>query len=173
MGFKIFFMRKNVFGKRLKRDMNERKALIKGLLSHLVLEERIKTTEQKAKAIKGEADKLITKSRKESNLARTLLGDLLIPQATEKLLSELGPRFKDRNGGYTRIVRLGRRFGDDASMVVLEWVEQRVDLPKEAKKEKKAKLKTKVAPKAKKETKKQVTKKTAVKKVATKKEKKK
>lgn len=129
-------MRKNVFGRRFKRDKNERKALIKGLLSHLVLEERIQTTEQKAKAIKGEADKLITKSRKEARLARNLLGELLIPAATEKLLSELGPRFKDRQGGYTRITRLGKRFGDDASMVVLEWVEQRVDLPKEAKKAK-------------------------------------
>lgn len=131
-------MRKKVFGKQLKRDKNERKALFKGLLSSLVLEEGIKTTEQKAKAIKADADKLVTKAKKESLLAKRLLEKKINPKAVKKMLSEIAPRFNNRQGGYTRMVRLGRRFGDDATMVLLEWTEK--PLPKEEKpKEKKVK----------------------------------
>jgi large subunit ribosomal protein L17 len=135
-------MRKKVFGKQLKRDKNERKALFKGLLSSLVLEENIKTTEQKAKAIKADADKLVTKAKKESLLAKRLLEKKINPKAVKKMLSEIAPRFKNRQGGYTRMVRLGRRFGDDATMVLLEWTEKplpREDKPKE-KRTKKAKV---------------------------------
>ena len=71
-------MRKNVFGRQFKRDKNERAALFKGLISSLVLHERIKTTEEKAKAIKGEVDKIITKAKKGDLAARHLL------QATSK-----------------------------------------------------------------------------------------
>ncbi len=116
-------MRKNVFGKRLKRDKNERKALIKSLMSSLVLEGKIKTTESKAKAIKGEVDKLITKARKETLLAKRLLEKKLTPKAIEKLVKDVVPRFVDRHGGYTRIIRLERRIGDNAQIVLMEWVE--------------------------------------------------
>jgi len=117
-------MRKNVFGKQLKRDKNERTALFKGLMSSLVLNESIKTTEAKAKAIKGEVDKLVTRAKKERNLAKRLLGKKLNPKAIEKMINNVAPRFANRKGGYTRIIRLGKRFGDDAQVVLLEWVEK-------------------------------------------------
>jgi large subunit ribosomal protein L17 len=127
-------MRKNVFGRKFKRDKNERKALIKSLMSSLVLQGRIKTTEAKAKAIKGEVDKLITKARKETLLAKRLLEKKLHPKAIEKLIKEVAPRFEDRNGGYTRIVKLERRVGDNAQAVIMEWVEGK-ELPAIVKKE--------------------------------------
>ena len=117
-------MRKNVFGKQFKRDKNERTALFKGLLSALVLKEKITTTEIKAKAIKADADKLITKIKKNGSNARYFVQPLLIPEAVDKLINDTGLRFVNRQGGYTRITRLGRRFSDNASMVVLEWTEQ-------------------------------------------------
>ncbi|MEK9178491.1 MAG: 50S ribosomal protein L17 [Patescibacteria group bacterium] len=117
-------MRKNVFGRKFKRDKNERSALFKSLLSSLVLNERIKTTEQKAKAIKAEADKLVTKAKGQESQARKLLAQYLTPSAMNKMISNIAPGFKDRNGGYTRIVRVGNRFSDNASMVVMEWVER-------------------------------------------------
>lgn len=117
-------MRKNVFGRKFKRDKNERKAFFKGLISALVLNERIVTTEPRAKAIKGDADKIITKVKRNKELAQRTLGDLLNKEALNKLIKDLAPRFVNRNGGYTRIVRIGKRFGDDAMQVVLEWTEQ-------------------------------------------------
>jgi large subunit ribosomal protein L17 len=92
-------------------------------MSELVMHGRIKTTEQKAKSIKSSAEKLITKAQKETLLARKLLGTDLVPEAIEKVITDIAPKFSGRNGGYTRIIRLGRRFNDDASMVLLEWVE--------------------------------------------------
>ena len=123
--FEIFYMKKHIFGRKFKRDINERKALFKGLMSSLVLHEKIETTESKAKAIKGEIDKLVTNAKKESILARKLLSDKLSPEALEKMIKDIAPRFNKRQGGYTRMARLGKRFGDDATMVLLEWIEQR------------------------------------------------
>jgi large subunit ribosomal protein L17 len=117
-------MRKNVFGKQLSRDKNERAGLFKGLMSSLVLNDSIKTTEAKAKAIKGEVEKLVTKAKKEKMLAKRLLEKRLTPDAIKKMMNDVAPRFAKRNGGYTRIVRLGKRFGDDAQVVLLEWVEK-------------------------------------------------
>src|SRR3989344_8126074 len=118
-------MKKNIFGRKFKRDIKKRKALFKSLLSALVLNERIKTTEAKAKAIKAEADKLISKARKEEKLARKLLSVHLCPEAIEKLISEIALRFKDRNGGYVRIIKMGERLSDNARMAVMEWVEKK------------------------------------------------
>lgn len=117
-------MKKNVFGRKFNRDTNERKALFKNLISSLVLDERIKTTEPKAKAIKADVDKVITKVKKNGELARRLLAGILSPQALEKLVNDVAPRFKERNGGYTRIIRVGRRFGDNAMEVVMEFTEK-------------------------------------------------
>ncbi|MCL4418837.1 50S ribosomal protein L17 [Patescibacteria group bacterium] len=116
-------MRKNIFGRKFKRDINKRKALFKHLMSSLVLDEKIKTTEAKAKAIKGEVDKLITKAKKEEILARKLLSSHLTPKAIDKLLSEVAPRFKERHGGYARVVKTGRRLSDGARMALIEWTE--------------------------------------------------
>ncbi len=118
-------MRKNVFGRQFKRDLNERKALFKGLISSLVIHEEIRTTEQKAKSVRGLAEKLVTKSRKEKLQAHALLQPYLTPEALKKMLSDIGPRFANRPGGYTRITKLPNRFSDNADMVTLAWVEKK------------------------------------------------
>lgn len=116
-------MRKQVFGRHFKRDTNERKALFKSLSSALVMHERIETTEEKAKAIKGSIEKMVTKAKKrdESMAVRLLSGDLNAP-AVKKMITSIAPRFAERNGGYTRIIKKGNRFNDNASMVFIEWV---------------------------------------------------
>lgn len=116
-------MRKNLYGRQFKRDINERKALFKGLVSALVIHESIKTTEEKAKAIRGLAEKLVTKSRKEKFQANRLLQPYLTDPALKKMLSDIGPRFAKRPGGYTRIIKQQNRFSDNASMATIEWVE--------------------------------------------------
>jgi large subunit ribosomal protein L17 len=120
-------MKKKVFGRKFKRDTNERKALFKNLLTSLVLHERIKTTEAKAKAIRSVADKLITKAKKGGEHAARLLHPDVNQEAVTKLLGDLAPRFATRNGGYTRIVKIGkRRVADNAPMVYMEWTETAV-----------------------------------------------
>ena len=116
-------MRKNVFGRRLKRDTNERKALFKGLVSSLVLQGRIKTTQAKAKAIKSSVDKLITKAKRGQEQGRRLVAPYISSDALETLIKDIAPRFANRNGGYTRIIKLGERLKDNASMVLMEWTE--------------------------------------------------
>ncbi len=116
-------MRKNVFGRKLKRDKNERKALFKSLMSALVLRERIKTSEAKAKAIRPEIEKLVTKAKKGGNAAKLVIEKSLTRDAFEKIVKEIAPRFEKRAGGYTRLIKLGKRFGDDAPVVVMEWTE--------------------------------------------------
>jgi large subunit ribosomal protein L17 len=127
-------------------------------MSSLVLHEKIETTESKAKAIKGEVDKLVTNAKKDSMLARKLLSDKLSPDALEKMIKDIAPRFNKRQGGYTKMVRLGKRFGDDATMVLLEWVEPRPVLEKteETKEEKKGARKTVEKPKKEAKTKAEV-----------------
>ena len=115
-------MKKHVFGRHFKRDANERKALFKNLLTSLVMEERIITTEAKAKAIKGAADKLVTKAKKGGPDAFRSLAPDVRYDAVTKLVNTIAPRFTDRNGGYTRIIRIGHRVADNAPQVVMEWV---------------------------------------------------
>lgn len=128
-------MKKKVFGRKLKRDRNERKALFKGLLSELVLHERIKTTEPKAKAVKGLADKLVTKVKKNGQNAFNSLQEYLHPDAIRKLITDVAPRFANRAGGYTRVLRIGSRVADNAQMVIMEWTEVAQVQVSEAKKE--------------------------------------
>lgn len=111
-------MRKNVFGRQLKRDKNERKALFKSLISSFVLKGKIKTTEAKAKSIKGEIDKLVVKAKKHKLLGA---GEYLTFEAFDKL-KKIALGFS-RNSGYTRLIRLGNRFSDNASLVLMEWTE--------------------------------------------------
>lgn len=122
-------MRKNVFGRQFKRDTNERKALFKNLMTSLVLYDQIKTTEAKAKAIRGSVEKLVTKAKKKGDLATPLLLPYLHESAVKRMLREIAPRFTNRPGGYTRIIRLGKRLGDDATEVIIEWVEKGVVKP--------------------------------------------
>lgn len=125
-------MRKKVFGRKFNRDANERQALFRGLLNDLVLKESIKTTEEKAKSIKGQAEKLVTKAKIKGASAHSLLQPFLTPTAIEKVINDLAVRFASRPGGYTRIVKLGARFSDNAHMAVIEWVEKSSPVAKEA-----------------------------------------
>src|SRR5437667_3846219 len=119
-------MRKKVFGRQLKRDKNERNALFKSLLSSLVLYESIHTTEAKAKAIKSSADKLITKAKKGGLHSFRLVAPEVSTQAVKKLLTIIAPRFLSRQGGYTRIIRTGKRLKANAQEVILEWTEKAI-----------------------------------------------
>jgi large subunit ribosomal protein L17 len=117
-------MRKQVFGRQFKRDINQRKALFRSLMRELVLHERIRTTEAKAKSIKGEIEKHITKAKVQGEASRVHLQRDFHHDVVEKIVTDLAPRFKDRPGGYTRIIRVGNRVKDNAPMVFIELVEK-------------------------------------------------
>ena len=115
-------MRKNVFGRQFSRDTNQRKALFKSLISSLILQESIKTTLEKAKAIKGDVDKIVNKAKNgDRELKIQLLQRHLGVDAMNKVIKDIAPRFVDRSSGYTRLIKLGRRFSDNAAMVLMEW----------------------------------------------------
>jgi large subunit ribosomal protein L17 len=116
-------MRHRKAGVKLKRDIGARRALLRGLVTNVIEEERITTTVPKAKAAKPLVEKMITLA-KEDNLhtRRQAAAFLVKPEAVEKLFEKLGPRFNQREGGYTRIVRLGWRKGDGAETAKLELV---------------------------------------------------
>lgn len=116
-------MNKHILGRKLGRDMEERKALFKGLISAFVLSDKIKTTEAKAKAIKPQIEKLVTKAKREENSARKILEKSLTKDAFNRLINEVAPSFASRNSGYTRLTRMGNRLGDNTTMVLLEWTE--------------------------------------------------
>ena len=116
-------MRHRKKGKSLGRKVGPRRALLKGLALSFVLHEKIKTTEAKAKEVKPIIERLITRA-KENNLNnyRRIDSYLQSREATKKILEEIGPKYKDRPGGYCRIVKLGQRKGDMAEIVILELV---------------------------------------------------
>jgi len=145
-------MRHQVKGKKLSRNSSQRKALFKSLISALVIHGEIKTTESKAKAIRSLVDKLINKGKKGTLHSRRLISAFLQnKKAVSRIVDELGPIFAQRSGGFSRIIRLGKRRGDDAMMVKLELVEKPVIKEKISAKEKnspgKKEEKNKPAPK--------------------------
>jgi len=117
-------MRHHVAGRRLSRSKDQRRALRKNLITQLFKHNRIKTTEAKAKAIRGDAEKLVTLAKRGDLHSRRLAASRLNEsEVLNKLFDELATRYEDRSGGYTRILRLGPRLGDRAQMVLLELVE--------------------------------------------------
>lgn len=126
-------MRHKVAGKRLSRSTGHRKALRRNLMNALFQHERIKTTDAKADAIRGEAEKLITMAKRALahedpargvHARRIVFARLRDKDNVHKLFDELAPRYAERPGGYTRIYKLGPRHGDAASMVLLELVDR-------------------------------------------------
>lgn len=126
-------MRHQVAGYKLGRSKDQRKGLMRTMICQFFTHGRIKTTHAKAMFIRGEAEKLITLARNSEKgsdidkvnarrLAAARLGNS--PEMVKKLFDDIGPRFSSRNGGYTRMFRLGLRLGDAAEMVMLELVEQ-------------------------------------------------
>ena len=115
-------MRKRKKGRKFSRKRNQRKALLKGLATSLFLKEKIKTTEAKAKEIQGFAEKFITKAKKNNLHSRRLLLKFFSSRVVKKLMEEIAPHYKERKGGYTRVVRLGPRKSDGARMAIIELV---------------------------------------------------
>src|SRR6266511_3476361 len=117
-------MRHQRSGKKLGRDPAHRKALYSNLAGALIEHGRIRTTEAKAKAVRPLAEQMITLGRRgDIHARRQALAFLRSQDVVYKLFSDVGPRFKDRPGGYSRIVKLGTRQGDSAEMVYLELVD--------------------------------------------------
>jgi len=117
-------MRHKVVGRSLSRDTGHRKALFRNLVTELLAYEKIKTTEAKAKEIRGIAEKMITLGKNGGlDARRQLLAFINDKKVVDKVIGDLAQRYAERPGGYTRITRLGRRLGDGASMVQLELVE--------------------------------------------------
>jgi len=117
-------MRHRVAGRKLNRNSAERKALFRNLMLSLVQYEKISTTEAKAKEIQPLIEKLISHSRVDTPHNRNeVLSDLPNPLAVAKLFELIGPRYLDRSGGYTRILKLGVRRGDAAQIVQIELVD--------------------------------------------------
>lgn len=116
-------MRHRKKGKILDRKIGPRKALIRNLAASFIIYEKVKTTKAKAKVLRSFVERLITKGKVNNLQARReLLRHLYLESAVRKILEELGPRYKDRAGGYTRIVKIGRRKGDGGEMVQIELV---------------------------------------------------
>jgi large subunit ribosomal protein L17 len=127
----VFSMRHRVAGYKLGRNTSQRKALWRGLLTELFRHDRISTTEAKARSMRGAAEHLITLAKRglaeggnpvhARRLAARVITD---PEVTRRLFDDIAPRFVDRPGGYTRLIKVGPRLGDGAKMVVLELVER-------------------------------------------------
>ena len=116
-------MKKRIKRRILSRKTGPRKALIRSLSRELFLKEKIKTTEAKAKEFSSFAEKQITKAKKGDLASRRALAKLFDDPIVKKLMDKIGPRYKDRSGGYTRIMKLGPRRGDGARMAIIELVE--------------------------------------------------
>lgn len=125
-------MRHNIAGYRLGRTKDQRLGLRRTMINQLFDHEKIQTTRAKAMFIRGEAEKLITLARRSGKgsdtdkmnarrLAAARMGDATM---VKKLFDEIAPRFENRNGGYTRILKLGPRLGDSSDMVLIELVEE-------------------------------------------------
>ncbi len=117
-------MRHRVKGKKLSRNIKQRKALFRSLISALITHHQIKTTFSKAKSIQGLLDKLITKAKKGSlSHRRQVLAFLSNKVATHKLFDVIAPQVKGRNSGFTRVTRLGQRRGDNTQMARIQFVD--------------------------------------------------
>jgi len=109
---------------KLTRSKDQRKALLRSLASSLILEERINTTAKKAKILRSFVEKSISKSKKDTLANRRLLLKDFSPKVVKKLMIEIGPRYKERPGGYSRIIKASPRKTDAAKMVIIELVDQ-------------------------------------------------
>ena len=115
-------MRKLKIGRKLSRKTGQRKALIKTLAVSLFEKEKIKTTEAKAKELSSFSQKQIEKAKKNTLHSIKLLAKLFPPKIVKKLVNEIGPRYKERKGGYVRILKLEQRKVDGAKIAIIELI---------------------------------------------------
>ena len=124
-------MKHRVAGRKLGRNTSQRSALLRGLITELFRHDRISTTEAKARFMRGDAEHLITIAKRglaeggnNVHAHRLAAKVILDPDVTKRLFNDIAPRFTERPGGYTRMIKVGPRMGDGAEMVVLELVEK-------------------------------------------------
>jgi large subunit ribosomal protein L17 len=123
--------------KKLNRTSEHRKALVKNMLNSLIKYEQITTTLPKAKVLKPQADKIITLGKKDTlSNTKTLISKLQDIKSTNKVKKTLSKRYENRKGGYTRIIKAGYRYGDNAPMAVIEFVDRDVEAKRVYKKKK-------------------------------------
>ena len=141
-------MRHSMSNKKLNRTSEHRKALLKNMLNSLIKYEQITTTLPKAKFLKPQADKIISLGKKENlQTTKLLISQLQDIKSANKVKKTLSKRYEKRNGGYTRIIKAGFRYGDNAPMAIIEFVDRDVeakrvdrkkkDITKDSKEEKK------------------------------------
>ena len=119
-------MKHKVFGRKLGRDINQRNALLRNITSSVLINGYVVTTEAKAKFVKGYLEKLIRNSQKNSLALKREIASTLSEKAFESLFKSISPAMLSRPGGYTRIIRLNERHGDNARMVKLELVSRNI-----------------------------------------------
>ena len=130
-------MRHRLGYKKLNRTSEHRKALIKNMLNSLIKYEQITTTLPKAKVLKPQADKIITLGKKDTLInTKALVSKLQDISSANKVKKTLAKRYEKRNGGYTRIIKAGFRYGDNAPMAVIEFVDRDVEAKRVNKKKK-------------------------------------
>ncbi len=135
-------MRHRVSGNKLRRNSSHRRALLRNLVTSLFDKERVSTTLAKARAARPLAEKMITLTKKDSlHSRRQALRFIFKKDTVKKLFDEIGPRFIERPGGYTRIVKLGPRAGDGAEMAMIELIGSEFKKKKKKKEKEKAKAK--------------------------------
>ena len=124
-------MRHGLANKKLNRTSEHRKALLKNMLNSLIKYEQIKTTLPKAKFLKPQADKIITLGKKETlQTTKMLVSKLQDIKSANKVKKTLSKRYQNRKGGYTRIIKAGFRYGDNAPMAVIEFVDRDIQAKK-------------------------------------------
>jgi len=130
-------MRHAMANKRLNRTSEHRKALLKNMLNSLIKYEQIKTTLPKAKFLKPQADKIITLGKKDTlQTTKILVSKLQDTKSANKVKKTLSKRYEKRKGGYTRIIKAGFRYGDNAPMAIIEFVDRNVEAKRVDKKKK-------------------------------------
>ena len=118
-------MRHRKSGRKLNRTSSHRKAMMRNMVTSLLDHERIETTDAKAKELRGLADRMITLGKRgDLHARRQALSVIRSKSVTAKLFDELAERFRDRPGGYTRVIKLGNRVGDAAPVSIIELVEE-------------------------------------------------
>ena len=139
-------MRHGMANKKLNRTSEHRKALLKNMLNSLIKYEQIKTTLPKAKFLKPQAEKIITLGKKETlQTSKMLVSKLQNISSANKVKKTLSKRYEKRNGGYTRIIKAGFRYGDNAPMAIIAFVDRDIEAKKiEKKKKETTKASTKV-----------------------------
>ena len=151
-------MRHAFANKKLNRTSEHRKALLKNMLNSLIKYEQIKTTLPKAKFLKPQADKIITLGKKDTlQTTKRLVSQLQDIKSANKVKKTLSKRYEKRSGGYTRIIKAGFRYGDNAPMAIIEFVDRDVEAKRVDRKKKEPAKKTDKKEADKKEDKKKVT----------------